>query len=336
MAIEFGMQNCVIYRVSLCAALAVFLCPTFSRVDGQRPRRAPAGWTPVWADEFSGPAIDTTRWDFDLGNSFTTDSGRTVITGWGNDERQCYTRDAANAFVAAGILHIRAMRGTQPGCPFTSARLKSRHRDGRALFAQTYGRFEFRARLPLGRGLWPGLWMLPLNDHYGTWAASGEIDVMEARGQHPDTVLGTLHYGGRWPQNTHTGQDYALPRRGTISEFHVYALEWSPGEMRWLVDGVPYQTQRAWWSSSATNGASGTLPASATALNPWPAPFDQPFYLLMNLAVGGRFLGDPDDTTLFPGEMAVDYVRVYRRTGGPGPLRPRGAGSLPAGVQPRK
>jgi beta-glucanase (GH16 family) len=304
----------------------------FAAASAQRPRRAPPGWTHVWSDEFNGAIIDTTRWDFDLGNSFTTDSGRTVVTGWGNDEKQCYTRDTANAFVAGGVLHIRAMRSALTGCPFTSARLKTRHRSGRALFAQRYGRFEFRARLPLGRGLWPGLWMLPAEDRYGTWAASGEIDVMEARGQHPDTVLGTLHYGARWPHNTYKGADYALPNGGSINDFHVYALEWSPGEIRWLVDGVAYQTQRAWWSSSITNGMAGAKPQSASDLNPWPAPFDQAFYLIMNLAVGGRFLGDPDDSTPFPGEMQVDYVRVYRRTGGPGPVRPRGSGALPEGV----
>lgn len=308
----------------------ILVALTAGGVNAQRPTAAHGPrWTRVWSDEFSGRSVDTTHWDFDLGNSLTSDSGRTVVPGWGNDELQCYTRDTSNAFVRNGLLHVRALRTGAGPCPFTSARLKTRHRDGRALFAQRYGRFEFRARLPLGQGLWPALWMLPLSDRYGTWAASGEIDVMEARGQHPDTVLGTLHYGARWPANVHTGADYRFPAGGRIDRFHVYALEWEPGEIRWLVDGVVCQTQRFWWSSSRTNGSVGAQPVTDADLNPWPAPFDQPFYLIMNLAVGGRFLGNPDATTPFPGEMLVDYVRVYERRGGGGAVRPRGPGRLP-------
>lgn len=283
-------------------------------------------WRLVWRDEFSGASIDTTRWAFDLGRGFVGADGTTVVDGWGNNELQCYTRDTSNAFVRAGRLHIRAMPSTQEGCAYTSARMKTRAPDGRALFAQRYGRFEWRARLPLGRGLWPALWMLPLADAYGTWAGSGEIDVMEARGQTPSTVLGTLHYGGRWPANTYTGADYVLPRGGSIADFHTYAVEWEPGRMRWFVDGVQTQEQGFWWSSARRDG---TKPADASELNPWPAPFDQPFYLVMNLAVGGNFLGNPDSTTPFPGVMEVDFVRVYERRNSRLPLRPRGPGALP-------
>jgi beta-glucanase (GH16 family) len=152
---------------------------------------------------------------------------------------------------------------------------------------------------------------------------------MEAKGQEPTRVLGTLHFGSRWPANTHVSKVYMLPDKGTIADFHVYALEWEPGVMRWYVDGLLYATQDFWWSSSKVAGGKGSNPAKEGDLNPWPAPFDQPYYLVMNLAVGGKFAGDPDRTTPFPAEMVVDYVRVYDRAGAYGAPRPRGAGKLP-------
>lgn len=206
-----------------------------------------------------------------------------------------------------------------------------RKKDGSPPFNRTYGRFEFRAKLPTGRGVWPALWMMPQEQKYGGWAASGEIDVMEARGQEPDKVLGTLHFGARWPANTHKSNEYVLPDGGTIADFHVYALEWLPGEIRWSVDSRQYAAQSFWWSSSRTERGKGLNPAKESDLNPWPAPFDRPFYLIMNVAVGGKFLGSPDKTTMFPAEMLVDYVRVYERIGGYGNTKPRGDGPLPFG-----
>jgi len=217
------------------------------------------------------------------------------------------------------------------GCGYTSARLKTRKKDGTALFSQAYGRFEFRAKLPTGRGVWPALWMLPRDDKYGPWPSSGEIDVMEARGQEPTKVLGTLHFGSRWPANTEASREYVLPDRGTIADFHVYAVEWEPGEIRWSVDGKTYSVQSFWWSSGRTQEGKGVKPAKESDLNPWPAPFDRPFYLVMNVAVGGRFLGKPDKTTVFPAEMLVDYVRVYEKVGGYSKAKPRGKGKLPFG-----
>jgi beta-glucanase (GH16 family) len=173
--------------------------------------------------------------------------------------------------------------------------------------------------------------MLPQDEKYGAWAASGEIDVMEARGQEPTRVLGTLHFGSRWPANAHASNHYTFPREGTIADFHVYALEWEPGEIRWYVDGRRYATQAFWWSSGKTAGGKGLNPVNEGDLNPWPAPFDQPFYLVMNLAVGGKFLGNPDRSTVFPAEMLVDYVRVYDRVGGYGKAKTRGEGKLPFG-----
>jgi beta-glucanase (GH16 family) len=292
---------------------------------------APAGWKPVWADEFNGTAIDRSKWDFDLGNGFYDYDANRWISGWGNDELQYYTRAPENAFVKDGVLHIRARKESLHGCGYTSARLKTRGRDGKALFGPKYGRFEFRAKLPTGRGVWPALWLLPVDEKYGTWPASGEIDVLEARGQEPTKVLGTLHFGSRWPANASASREYTHPDGGTIADFHVYALEWEPGEIRWSVDGRQYAAQSFWWSSRKTNGPKGAKPEREADLAPWPAPFDQPFYLVMNVAVGGRFLGNPDRTTAFPAEMLVDYVRVYDKAGGYGPPRPRGPGTLPFG-----
>lgn len=313
------------YLATLFAALAACFPPG----GAQQAAEVPEGWKLVWGDEFDGNSIDRSKWDFDVGNGFYNyDSGQ-WIGGWGNDELQYYTRDPENAFVKDGMLHIRAIKESLHGCGYTSAKLRTRKRDGSPLFRQKYGRFEFRVKLPTGQGVWPALWMLPQEEKYGGWAASGEIDVMEARGQDPTRVLGTLHFGSRWPANAHSGKEYVLPRGGSIADFHVYALEWGPGEVRWYVDGHCYQTQSFWWSSRKTAGDRGANPEREADLYPWPAPFDQPFYLLMNVAVGGRFLGKPDRTTAFPAEMLVDYVRVYEKAGGHGKTRPRGPGKLP-------
>jgi beta-glucanase (GH16 family) len=139
-------------------------------------------------------------------------------------------------------------------------------------------------------------------------------------------VLGTLHYGASWPDNTHTGADYVLPRGGSIADFHIYAVEWEPGRIRWFVDDVQTQEQRFWWSTTSRAGA---VAPRAADLNPWPAPFDQRFYLVMNLAVGGNFLGNPDATTPFPGVMEVDFVRVYQRRDRSTRPWSRGAGRFP-------
>lgn len=290
-----------------------------------------AAWKLTWSDEFDGKDIDRTKWDFDTGNGFFNYDANIWIAGWGNEELQYYTREPENAFVKDGMLHIRAVKESHQGCGYTSARLKTRKKDGSPLFSQQYGRFEFRAKLPTGKGVWPALWMLPQDEKYGPWPSSGEIDVLEARGQEPTKVLGTLHFGSRWPANTHISKEYTLPKSGTIADFHVYAVEWEPGEIRWSVDDHVYATQTFWWSSSKVEGAKGVKPAKEEDLNPWPAPFDQRFYLVMNVAVGGKFLGNPDKSTVFPAEMVVDYVRVYEKPGSYGKPKPRGEGKLPFG-----
>lgn len=285
---------------------------------------APAGWKLVWSDEFDGAEVDRKKWDFDKGSHLLAGPNQ-WLPGWGNNELEFYTSRPENASVRDGMLHIRAIKESYKGSQYTSAKLKTK-----TLFGKKYGRFEFRAKLPTGRGIWPAIWLLPENDtKYGAWAASGEIDIMEARGQEPNKVLGTLHYGSHWPANTHSGADYIFPNNGTIADFHVYALEWEPSEIRWLVDDHVYQTQNFWWSCADTDGPKGVAPVNESELNPWPAPFDQPFYIILNVAVGGQFLGNPDNSTAFPVEMLVDYVRVYDKVAGYDKPKPRGAGKLP-------
>lgn len=257
-------------------------------------------WSLVWSDEFSGSEIDRSKWNFDIGNWIVDEDGNGITSGWGNNEKEYYTDSNENAFIDDGKLVIKAKEekvtdqfGTYD---YTSAKLKTK-----GLFSKTYGRYEIKAKLPTGKGLWPAIWMLPEKDEYGTWAASGEIDIMESWGSRPNVVAGTIHYGEGWPNNKYTGKEFEFPKNRGIDKWHTYALEWEPGELRWYVDGELYQTQNKWYSKGKDNAANFS----------YPAPFDQEFYLVMNLAVGGWFDGEVDETTKFPAQMEVDYVRVY-------------------------
>ncbi len=266
---------------------------------------AHAGWNLVWSDEFNGDTLDTNHWRCDLGNG---------PHGWGNNELEFYTGRSENVRVTNGALHLVALKETYHGFSYTSAKLKSR-----GLFRQKYGRFEFRARLPVGQGYWPALWMMPEDGAYGRWAASGEIDIVESKGSNPTNVLGTLHFGGANPHNTQSfGPSYNFPPGESVADFHLYALEWTNDAVRWFVDGKLYETQTKWWSSSN--------PTNTTIRNPYPAPFDQPFYIIMNLAVGGNFGGNPNSSTIFPGELQVDYVRTYQWADEPAAQRSERAG----------
>jgi autotransporter-associated beta strand protein len=241
-----------------------------------------------WQDEFDGTSIKPSLWTHDIGTG-----AQYGLTGWGNNELQYYTDRTQNALVGNGMLTIRARAESYGGMSYTSARLKTE-----GLFSQLGGRFEMRAALPTGQGLWPAFWMLPETNTYGGWAASGEIDIMEARGQQPNRVAGTIHYGGSWPNNVWSESVRTLPSGQTIADFHTYALEWdvSPSPaLRWYVDDVLYATKTNWWSSGGA----------------YPAPFDKPFSLLVNLAVGGNYVGSPDASTPFPAQMQVDHVRVF-------------------------
>jgi len=278
-----------------------------------------SSWKLVWSDEFDGELIDRTKWSFDLD-----------CWGGGNAERQCFTDSPENARIEEGALVITARRErvTGPSLPerlrgpdtasetvsreYSSARLVTR---GHA--AWRYGRIEVRARLPRGQGVWPAIWMLPENSFYGAWAASGEIDIMEAVNLGvpcedcvsgvEDRVLGTLHYGAEWPNNHYSGSEVTLPNLAQGS--HTFALEWSPQGMTWSVDGSPFacQTPAHWFTTSEVGQG---RPA---------APFDQPFHLILNVSVGGglaerKNLGGVHPE-VFPQSMIVDFVRVYEWAG---------------------
>ena len=239
----------------------------------------------VWSDEFDAVKLDPEVWFFE-----SEDGSQYGIPGWGNNELEWYLPD--NAELNGGRLIITAREQPQSGKNYTSARINTRAR-----FAFRYGRIEARARLPAGQSLWPAFWLLPQDDSYGSWAASGEIDVMEAvnlGASGGNTVYGTIHYGGVWPNNVSTGDSY-LAATDVTTDFHDYVLEWDATEFRWYVDGVLYSAQNFWNSTSA----------------PYPAPFDQSFYIVLNLAVGGDWPGSPDAATVFPVTMEVEYVRVY-------------------------
>lgn len=273
---------------------------TGKNVKKQDGNQNESEWSLVWSDEFSGKEIDRRKWTFDIGNWIVDENGNGITSGWGNNEKEYYTDSNENAFIEDGKLVIKAKKeqvtdqfGTYD---YTSAKLKTK-----GLFSKKYGRYEIKAKLPVGKGLWPAIWMLPEEDKYGTWAASGEIDIVEAWGSRPNTVAGTIHYGEGWPNNKYTGKEFEFPEKSGIDRWHTYALEWEPGELRWYVDGELYQTQNKWYSKGKDNAANFS----------YPAPFDQEFYLVMNLAVGGWFDGEVDEATKFPSKMLVDYVRVY-------------------------
>lgn len=245
----------------------------------------PEGWRLVWQDEFDGDELDLSKWEIQIG------TGCPNLCGWGNAELQRYT--AQNQSVDNGTLKITADRA--PNGRLTSARLRTLGKGD-----WTYGRFEVRAKLPTGQGIWPAAWLLFSNDTYGGWAASGEIDIMEAIGSKPDEVLGTLHYGGPFPDNVSSGESFVLNYARFDTDFYVFALEWEEGEIRWYVNNVLYQTQTSsdWFTTGSDDPA---------------APFNHDFHMILNVAIGGNLPGDPDDTTVFPQTMEVDYVRVYER-----------------------
>jgi beta-glucanase (GH16 family) len=257
------------------------------------PARADAqAWRLVWSDEFEGArgaAVDARKWTEETGG-----------TGWGNKELQFYTTGARNAYLDGnGSLVIKANEETPPEgavcwygpCRYTSARLVTRDK-----FSRAYGRFEARIRVPAGRGLWPAFWLLGEDIGRAGWPACGEIDVMENIGREPSIVHGTAH-GPGYSGGKGIGGSYTLPEgRRFAEEFHVFAVEWEPRALRWYADGRLYRT---------------LTPADLPAGAKW--VYDHPFFILLNVAVGGDWPGAPDRTTRFPQTMAVDYVRVYRR-----------------------
>jgi beta-glucanase (GH16 family) len=269
-------------RVSLLLLLFIFLlaaCKAQAQPEAiATPEWELAGWTLVWQDEFDGTEIDRTKWTFDIGGH-----------GWGNNEVQAYTDRSENARIEDGMLVIEAREEEFVRRNYTSARLKTQD-----LHSWTYGRFEARMRLPYGQGIWPAFWMLGANIQQQAWPASGEIDIMEYIGRDANRVYATVH-GPGYSGGGGVGH-YINMEPGVLNEeFHVFAIEWEPGEIRWYVDDENFFT---------------ITPASV----PGEWVYDHPFFLLINLAVGGNWPGYPDDSTVFPQFLLVDYVRVYQRS----------------------
>lgn len=278
--------------------------------DAVAPRAGAATAAQTWSDEFDGPAgrgPDAAKWTLETGGG-----------GFGNHELEYYTNSTSNASLdGQGHLVITAKKNTDPGlgcwygqCQYTSARLNTAR-----TFTQAYGRFEARIKIPRGQGVWPAFWMLGNDLGSAGWPNSGEIDVMENIGREPNSVHGTIH-GPGYSGAGGLGAAYSLPGgKAFADDFHVFSVDWSPNSIVWSVDGTPYETR----TPADTHG------------NKW--VFDHPFFVILNLAVGGDWPGSPDGSTAFPQTMVVDYVRASASGGGPAASGPiRGIGGMCADV----
>jgi beta-glucanase (GH16 family) len=274
----------------LALVASVLFLSVDTNTQGSASQAREAKWKLVWSDEFNGPngsGVDASKWTLEVNSE-----------GGGNHELQYYTNRPQNARIQDGNLVIEARQGKYTGADsvtrnYTSARLQTAGK-----FSQTYGRFEARIKIPYGQGLWPAFWMLGDDIGKAGWPDCGEIDIMENIGKEPSTVHGSIHGPG------FTGADglearYALPEnRRLADDFHVFAVEWEPNAIRFYLDDNLYVTR------------------TRSDLRPsWKWVFDHPFFLLLNVAVGGDWPGNPDATTVFPQTMPVDYVRVYKRSG---------------------
>ncbi len=248
------------------------------------------GYALIWSDEFSSPdgsVPDPAKWTYNLGGS-----------GWGNQELQSYTSRPQNAHTQDGKLVITALQEDLTGSDgiarhYTSARLKTQN-----LFTQAYGRFEARIKIPKGQGIWPAFWMLGNDITQNGWPKCGEIDIVENIGREPGIIHGSLHGPSSTAHTSDLTATVSLPSGQNYSDdFHIYAIEWEPGTVRFYVDSNNYATfTQAQWPTGGQ----------------W--VFDHPFFIILNLAVGGVWPGNPDATTQFPQQMLVDYVRVYTKS----------------------
>ena len=244
-------------------------------------------WTLVWSDEFdatNGSAPSSSNWVLETGGE-----------GWGNNELESYTNRTDNASIQDGNLVITAKKEAFTGSDgiareYTSARMKTQGK-----VSWKYGKMEARIKIPYGQGIWPAFWMLGDDISSVGWPGSGEIDIMENIGKEPSTVHGTIHGPGYSGANG-IGKAYSLSSGAFADDYHVYTLEWQPNVLRWYVDGTLYST---------------LTPANLPSGSRW--VYDHNFFIILNLAVGGNWPGNPDGTTVFPQQMLVDYVRVYQR-----------------------
>ncbi|MCL5127336.1 family 16 glycosylhydrolase [Algibacter sp. L4_22] len=233
----------------------------------------------VMQDEFdTNGALDSSIWDFNIGNG---------ENGWGNNELQYYTNRAENAVVQNGVLIMTANKESFQGSDYTSARILTKGK-----FEQTYGRFEARIRLPYGQGLWPAFWLLGADVDEVGWPQCGEIDIMENRGQEPTLISGTVH-GPGYSAGESISKSYELTNDRFDTGFHIFGIEWGPEYINYYVDDVLYNQ---------------ITPEDVTG--EW--VYDHPFFIIINMAIGGDYVGAPNEETVFPQTMLVDYVRVYK------------------------
>lgn len=233
----------------------------------------------VWSDEFNGTSLTTTDWNYETGGG-----------GWGNNELENYTSGTNNAYLENGNLVIEAKKENLGAENYTSARLTTK---GKRKF--TYAKVEIRAKLPVAKGIWPALWMLGENINTVSWPSCGEIDMMEEIGEvQPSKVYGTAHWGTSSATHLSSGGSYSLPAGSFADSFHVFTLDWTADKMQWSVDGTKY------YEVTRQQVTGGNY------------PFDKDFFIILNLAVGGSWPGNPTSATTFPQKMYVDYVRVYQ------------------------
>jgi beta-glucanase (GH16 family) len=250
--------------------------------DGYTTPESYTGYTNLWNDEFSGTALDLTSWGFDVGGS-----------GWGNNELQYYTNNRPeNIYLDNGKLIIQAKKESFSGKEYTSSRILTK---GKREF--TFGRIDIRAKLPVAKGLWPALWMLGKKIDQVNWPSCGEIDIMELVGLNANKVYGTLHWASASSSTTRVqyGTNYTLPTGTFADKFHVFTTIWSADNVEILVDDISYYK------------------FDKTKVGSAPYPFNEPFFLIFNVAVGGDWPGSPDASTTFPQQMVVDYVRVFKK-----------------------
>ena len=271
----------IIVSAALCSLLLITLFGCNKENVQKLDQR---NWQLVWSDEFDGAAgesPDSAKWEFDIGVGPNND-------GWGNSELEYYTNRPVNASIDSnGNLAITARRELYAGSAFTSARIKTK-----GLFEQTYGRFEARLKMPWGPGIWPAFWLLGGNVDNVGWPQCGEIDIMELRGQKPNMINGTVH-GPGYSGGGGITKTFAFENDRFDVDFHVFAIEWGTDYIDFYVDNTLYQR---------------ITPDNVTGN--W--VFNHPFFIILNVAVGGNYVGFPSSQTPFPQTMYVDYVKVYK------------------------
>lgn len=271
------MERILSLILAFALAMEISACSRLPEPDQKTTFVVPEGWQLSWHDEFDAKVIDQKSWTYDLGAG-----------GWGNGEAEYYTNRLENARLENGMLIIEARQEKYEGSYYTSARLKTQ-----GLREILYGRFEARIKVPKGAGFWPAFWMLGSDFNGTNWPDCGEIDIMEHVGREPDLIMGTIHgpgYSGALGRSQWNRQEFNI-----ADDFHTYAIEWQPDQISWFFDDVEY------------------FKISSSDLNGQKWVFDKPFFIILNLAIGGTLAGPIGLDTKFPAQMNVDYIRVYQK-----------------------